>query len=186
MRPNETLTDGNIAIRPFEPEDAPAVHEAVQESLAEVDPWLPDLTSSLTVEGIKGWIEMHPGQRAEGSAYHFAIVDAGNSSILGGCGLTHLGRQHRYANLYYWVRTGSTGQGVATVATRLLSRFGFERLGLQRVEIIMSVDNAASARVAEKAGALYEGTLRNRLNLHGAAHDGKLYSLVPSDLDMDL
>ena len=42
---------------------------------------------------------------------------------------------------------------VATAAALLVARFGFDELGLQRIEIIAAVSNKASQRVAEKIGA---------------------------------
>jgi len=63
------------------------------------------------------------------------------------------------ANVGYWVRTGQTGQGIATAAVRRVARFGFEDLGLRRLELLVAVDNLASRRVAEKVGATFEGIL---------------------------
>jgi hypothetical protein len=38
--------------------------------------------------------------------------------------------------------------------------------------------NLASARVAAKAGAVFEGKLRSRLFLHGSSHDALMYSII--------
>jgi RimJ/RimL family protein N-acetyltransferase len=86
------------------------------------------------------------------------------------------------ANLGYWVRTSATGHGVATTATRLAARFGFEELGMQRIEIVAALDNIPSQRVAEKSGAKREGVLRRRLLIRGESLDAVLFSLVPEDL----
>ncbi|HYE66449.1 MAG TPA: GNAT family protein, partial [Pyrinomonadaceae bacterium] len=61
--------------------------------------------------------------------------------------------------------------------------FGLEELGLQRIEIVVAVDNWASQRVAEKVGATREGILRKRLLIHGRPQDALMYSLVAEDLD---
>ncbi len=53
---------------------------------------------------------------------------------------------------------------------------------MQRIEIVVTVGNDASKRVAEKVGATREGLLRNRLNIHNTIHDAFMYSLIPSDL----
>ena len=82
------------------------------------------------------------------------------ADLLGGCGLSQINRNHRFANLYYWVRTSRTRQGVARRAIRLAARFGIESLGLQRVEVVVQVGNVASMRAAEGAGAQREGVLR--------------------------
>ncbi|HKI74195.1 MAG TPA: GNAT family protein, partial [Pseudomonadales bacterium] len=70
-----------------------------------------------------------------------------------------------------------------TEATVALAQFGFDYLRLLRIEIVMSVRNTASRRVAEKAGGQFEGILANRLYLHGEAHDARLYSLTPDLFD---
>ena len=66
--------------------------------------------------------------------------------------------QHVAESLHAW-HTGQTGQGIATAAVRLIARFGFEDLGLQRLELLVAADNLASRRVAEKVGARFEGVL---------------------------
>jgi ribosomal-protein-serine acetyltransferase len=65
------------------------------------------------------------------------------------------------------VRTRQTGQGIATAAVRLIARFGFEDLGLRRLELLVAVDNMASRRVAEKVGATFEGVLPAGPHDHG-------------------
>ena len=63
------------------------------------------------------------------------------------------------------------------------ARLGVNRTDLRCVEILMAPRNPASRRVAEKAGAYYEGLLRRRIACHGTVHDANLFSLVPADLD---
>jgi RimJ/RimL family protein N-acetyltransferase len=41
------------------------------------------------------------------------------------------------------------------------------------------VNNKGSQKVAKKAGAVYEGTLRNRLQLYDKSCDAAMYSIVP-------
>ena len=76
------------------------------------------------------------------------------------------------------MRSSQTRRGIATAATLLAAQFGFEDLGLCRIEIVAAVGNAASQRVAEKAKATREGVLQNRLLLHNRSHDAVMYSLV--------
>lgn len=176
------LTDDAVALRPFLAADAEPLYAAVRESLAEVAPWMPRLHAGLTLDDVRAFIEGDRAERAAGRAYSFAITDASGDEILGGCGLTQVNAMHRFANMYYWVRSSRTGRGVAPAAIRLLARFGFEQLGLQRVEIVVAVGNQASMRAAEKAGALREGLLRSRLSQHGQQRDAVMFALVPQDL----
>ena len=51
-----------------------------------------------------------------------------------------------------------------------------------KVANMMAVENEASRRVAERAGATFEGTLRHRILLHGVYHDAHLYSLIRTEI----
>jgi RimJ/RimL family protein N-acetyltransferase len=170
-------SDRPIDLRPPRPDEAAEIYAAIQESAAELEPWLPEMTAT-TLDGVRQWIERQAQARAQGTAYHFAILERGVDVFLGVCGLTQFNRRHGFANLYYWVRSTATGRGLATAAARQLARLGLEQLGLQRVEIVVARDNLASLRVAEKAGARREGLLRNRLCMHDQPSDAFMFSLV--------
>ncbi len=86
------------------------------------------------------------------------------------------------ANLGYWVRTARTGRGIATAVVLLLADFGFKELKLNRIEIMVDIENKRSQRVAEKTGAVREGILRNRLIIHNKVRDVVLFSLIPKDI----
>jgi len=75
----------------------------------------------------------------------------------------------------YW------GQGLMPEAVRAMIAFGFEKMGLNRLEAHCITENTASARVMEKAGMLYEGTLRQREFIKGAYRDTKIYSILKSE-----
>jgi len=80
------------------------------------------------------------------------------------------------------VRTSQLGQGTATAVTLLLAQFAFNELALNRVEIVVAKNNIASIRVAEKAGALQEGTLRKRITVRENIYDAFLFSLIPDNI----
>ena len=181
VREMTELTDGHVLIRPYRPEDIGAMYEAVRESVAEVSPWLPWCHEGYTVEETTSFVMAREEAWKNDEAYAFGVFDAASGTYLGGVGLNFINRVHQCANLGYWVRSSRTGRGVASAATRLASRFALERLGFQRIEILAAVGNHASRRVAEKAGAALEGTLRKRLLVNGHPQDAVLYSLVAED-----
>jgi len=168
-----------ISIRPYQLSDAPALFDAARESVTEVHPWLTWCHAAYRLEDAQTWIQSQVEKLAERTEFSFLINDE-TGRLLGGCGLNHISQLHRMANLGYWVRTSATGQGVAPQAVRMVADWAFANTNLERLEIVVAMDNTRSHRVAEKAGAQREGILRSRLFFHDRPHDAVMYSLVRS------
>lgn len=170
-----------FTIRRYHLDDEEMLFEAASESINEIHPFLPWCHPQYSIEDSRSWLlSIEPNWNDEQS-YGFAIIDNESGKFMGGCGLNIIDVTP-VANLGYWIRSSEVGKGVASEATVGLLNFGFECLGLMRIEIMMSTQNEASKKVAINAGAIFEGTLRNRLQLHGVNHDALLYSLVPGDM----
>ena len=75
------------------------------------------------------------------------------------------------------------GKGLATEAVRRVLQFGFERIGLHRVEAELDPRNTASARLLERIGFRYEGLLRERWWVYEEWCDSALYGLLRADFD---
>ncbi|HEY3026178.1 MAG TPA: GNAT family protein [Pyrinomonadaceae bacterium] len=176
------LADGEIIVRPYRPEDIPALFEAARASIPELSVWMPWCHPNYSIEETKSFILSRPEQWAKDAEYGFGVFSREDGRFLGGVGVNFINRVHDMANLGYWVRSSETGRGIASKAARLVAQFGLGQLGFQRIEILAATANIASQRVAEKAGALKEGVLRNRLRLHGQPVDAVLYSLIAEDL----
>ena len=167
----------NVHIRPYRVDDAAVVVEAVLESLPELQRWMPWCHPNYSVEDSRSWLAVQVPAFEAGSAFEFAIV-SDDLGYLGGCGLNQLDKVNRRANLGYWVRTSAARRGVATAAVRALRDWAFTSTDLVRLELVVAQGNAASHGVAEKAGAVREGTLRRRIMLHGVATDATMFSLT--------
>jgi ribosomal-protein-serine acetyltransferase len=176
------LTDGSILIRTYRSSDAPLLYEAVRESIPEVSRWLPWCHENYSIEESRQFVSSREISSQGDEWYSFAVFDKEQEGFLGGVGLNFINRVHQIGNLGYWVRSSATQRGVATAATRLAAHFAFDQLGLRRIEIVAAVDNLASQRVAEKAGATREGVLRKRLLINGHSCDAIMYSLVREDI----
>ena len=176
------LVDGRITLQPYHPDDAECLYEAVRESIAELSPWMPWCHQGYSIKETRQWLDSCRQAWEKGSEYEFAITDSRDGVFLGGAGLNRIDIANRIANLGYWTRTSRTGNGVATIAARLLVGFAFRELKLNRLEIIIATGNKASQHVAEKLGATHEGILRNRLIIRDRVHDAVMFSLVPGDL----
>jgi ribosomal-protein-alanine N-acetyltransferase len=77
----------------------------------------------------------------------------------------------RGAHIGYWIDRNFANKGLTTQAVKLVSGFGFAELGRHRIEINVRPENAASCRVAEKAGFVMEGQRKAFLHIDGAWRD---------------
>lgn len=177
------LTDGRLRLRPWQDRDAPALLDAVRESIAEVGRWLPWCHAGYGADDAVAWVTHCQARWRSGDHFAFGIFDAVSGELLGGIGLGQRNRLHRSANLGYWVRQSRHRQGIAASAAALVARFGFARLELIRIEIIALPDNRASRGTAEKLGARLEAIARHRLWERGQPRDAAVYALVARDLD---
>ena len=173
------LIGDGLCLRPLLPADAPALAVAALESIPTVGLWLPWCDAAFTLTEAEEWVRICAAERADGSAHHMGIFDADSGGYLGGVGINHINRVHDFANLGFWVRQSRQGQGIAPRAVRLMAAYGFGKLALTRLEIVAAEQNAASRRVAERAGARFEGILHNRVVVRGVAMPAAMYALLP-------
>ena len=167
----------SVVLRPLLPGDVREVFAAVRESYTELSRFMPWCTPDYDEAATSVYVARSNEQRQAGTSFEFGVFTT-DGEFLGNCGLSDINRDNRFANLGYWIRTTRTRQGFATAAVHELARWGFANTSLNRFEIVVAVENVASQRVAESAGALREGVLRRRLVLQGRAHDAFVYSLV--------
>jgi RimJ/RimL family protein N-acetyltransferase len=73
------------------------------------------------------------------------------------------------------------GRGAAVAAVRQVADWAFAQTELVRLEVVCAVGNVRSQRTAERAGAVREGVLRQRLLIHGQAHDAVMHSILRSE-----
>jgi ribosomal-protein-alanine N-acetyltransferase len=81
----------------------------------------------------------------------------------------------RGAHIGYWIDHNFAGRGLTTDAVNTLTAFGFQELGLHRIEINIRPENAASIRVAEKAGYIFESDRPAFLHISGSWRDHKSF-----------
>lgn len=170
----------SIHIRRYQPGDVEAVYEAVIESKAELSPWMQWCHAAYSRQDTIAWVDSRADAWESNREWSYVVLNS-DGRLLGACGIHRFDVLNGVAEVGYWVRSSATGQGIATAATRRLCQWAFDETELRRLEILTSVENLASQKVAEKAGAVREGVLRQRLLLHGRRHDCALYAILKEE-----
>jgi RimJ/RimL family protein N-acetyltransferase len=174
--------DGDILVRPLSLDDAPALHQAVRNSISSLSQWLPWCHAAYSLSDAEGWVAHCVDAWERRAEFPLGIFSSKSGEVLGGAGLNHINHVHRSANLGYWVGEPHCGKGVATRAAALAAAIGFEDLEFVRLEIVTLSRNLASRRVAAKLGATCEAEARNRLMFQGKPATAVVYSLIPGDM----
>jgi len=80
-----------------------------------------------------------------------------------------------------WIAQDHQGRGHGTEVVRLVTGYGFGRMGLQKLEAGVFVGNHSSRRIFEKNGYRLEGTVRRAVRKRGRLLDEWRLGLVPED-----
>jgi RimJ/RimL family protein N-acetyltransferase len=171
------LTDGVIALDRHTLTDAAAHLAGEDEEQARRFGWYP---ARSTPEGVRRAIVKWQREWATGSPTRvFAIRESETRALAGGCEVRV--RDNGVGEMSYWVFPAFRGRRYASRAVILACGWAFAELGVERMEIYVEPDNAASRSVALLAGFTEEGLLRARGRFGDERRDLVLYSRLPSD-----
>jgi RimJ/RimL family protein N-acetyltransferase len=179
MTPQPILRTTRLALRPFESTDAATVQrlagerEIADTTLTVPHPYLDGMA--------EGWIGTHR-ELWEKQGHAIFAVTSESDGVVGAVGL-HLHLAHRRAELGYWIGRPFWNRGYATEAARTLIAFGFETLGLNRINASHLTRNPASGRVMIKAGMTFEGILRQHVVKWGHPEDLAEYAILREEYD---
>lgn len=177
--PAYRIVTARLVVRCYNPEDAPLLKEAVDDSRDHLIPWMPWAENQPDdIQYTINLLRTFRGNFDLGKDFTYGIFSADETRCLGGTGLhTRLGPVVR--EIGYWIRKDSIQQGLATEVAAALTKVAFEIDQVVRVEIHCDPDNTRSAAVARKLGYTHEATLRQRTMRDNApARDTMIWSLL--------
>lgn len=164
-----TLKTRRLLLRSFVADDAPALQElAGAREIADTTISIPHPYSVITA---RSWIAAQAHSFGSGIEVHFALIDAELGRLVGSAGLRDIDREHRQAELSFWIGVPCWGKGYATEAAYAVLAHGFGDLGLNRVYAFHMARNPQSGNVLRKIGMKQEGVLRQRVRKWGIFED---------------
>jgi RimJ/RimL family protein N-acetyltransferase len=166
------MTDGLLSLRPWSERDARAVLRACQDP--EITRWLPAVPRPYRLADALAFV------RGEAVPDEVSFAFTVQGEVAGAIGMK--GKPDHVGHVGYWCAARHRGHGWTARALGLLATHAFDALDIERLQLVAEPGNAASQRVAAKAGFVREGLLRSYIrHPDGRRADAVVFSLLPSD-----
>jgi RimJ/RimL family protein N-acetyltransferase len=163
-----------VVLRELRRSDAPALCRVARSPEVARHSW----PAPPTVEAFERFIEWSWAERAAGRYTCFGVVPRDSITAAGIFELRPLQPGFFRAELGYFIDKPLWGTGVFHDGARLMVDFAFNAVGVHRIEVRASVENARSNAALQKIGAHKEGLLRAAFVHDGQYEDQYLWSFV--------
>lgn len=148
------LSAGDLLLREVESSDAPAWFRRFSDPLGAL-PQGSEVVERL--DEAADAIASIRGLSHDKRILRWAIVPLGETAAAGTTGFNNFYVPDRRAEIGYGLDRAWWDRGIMTAATQTAVAYGFEALGLHRIEAHVRTDNLRSARVLEHCGFEHEG-----------------------------
>lgn len=172
----EELSTHRFYMREFEEDDWAAVHQyAALEAVSRYQPWGPN-----TEEESRDYVLqlLEQAAKADRTQYAFAVIWKENSQLIGAGELFLQDPANRVGEIGYILHPDYWGNGIASEVAELLIDYGFNKHNLHRIFATCDPANAGSKKVLQKAGMVWEGTLRENLRMKDGWRDSLVYGVL--------
>ena len=91
----------------------------------------------------------------------WAITSVENRIFYGATGFNNLSKEHRKAELGFWLLPEFQKRGIIQEAVPLIMEYAFQNLDLHRIEAFVETENVNSAKALRNLEFQHEGTMRD-------------------------
>ncbi|MEY9971026.1 ribosomal-protein-alanine N-acetyltransferase [Lysinibacillus sp. RC46] len=101
--------------------------------------------------------------------------------LIGTIDFVSINTTHKFAEVGYVLSEAYWNKGITTEAAKKLIDFGFNELGLVRIQARCFEENIGSQKVMEKSGMHFEGVLRKCMFVKGIHQNVNMYAITDDD-----
>lgn len=173
------LETERFILKPISEEDAEEVYHNVKDF--DIARYMINLPHPYPEDGAIKYIKKAKELMKKGLSYELPIRMKSTGELVGVMAILKVDRKNRNAELGYWIAKKYWNSGFATEAGLRVVEFGFEVLNLERIYAKYYPGNKASAKVMEKIGMKYEGTMRHEIFKNDKFYDMSYYGILKDD-----
>ena len=120
---------------------------------------------------------------ALGDFYDWAIIERESRRMIGTCGFTKIDVPNNSAEIGYVLNPDFHRRGFGSEAVKRVMKFGFEELGLNRIEARFMQGNEASLALMKSVGMTFEGYMRDLIFVKGSYRTVGISSILRSEYE---
>ena len=174
-----TLTYGTLTLRPSQESDIESIYQACQDPLISHFTTVP---ANYTLEHAQSFVRQLDPEGLQNKREIRFIIESNQGatpSLAGVISFHSPNFNNKVAEIGYWIAKEHRGKSIGTTAVKVLTNFGFETMGWNRIEAMIDHDNEASKKVVTRAGYEHEGLLRQRvIRADGDVIDMDIYAVL--------
>ena len=147
---NFVINTERLTIRPFQIEDAPALNKIANQK--NILKWMPDWESAIedTQKLIGYFVSQYPLANRTTARVMFAVIL--EDSVIGMVGIGNKKEVDNEIEIAYFISESYAGKGYISEATKAVSCWALDNLGMEYIIAIVETDNMPSQRVVDKCG----------------------------------
>ena len=172
--------DAQLQLKQLEKTDAEVIFTSIDNQREYLGKWLPFVALTKKLADTQAFVDAVVKASEERFEYVFTILK--DSEFVGLIGFNGTDKNNQKTEIGYWLSEGHQKQGIMTKSVKKLCEFGFEKLGLNRIQINCAVGNYPSIRIPQTLGFTFEGIQREGERLTGNVFtDLEIYSKLKND-----
>lgn len=129
-----------------------------------------------SLEETKSQMQWFDQLEREETGIWWAVYSSDGLNFLGGVGFNNLSKDHKKAEIGFWLLPEYWGMGLMQEATELAISYAFDILQIHRIEAIVECENKNSLSLLNKLNFRLEGTLQDYEIKNGAFITVKIYA----------
>lgn len=170
-----------VRLREYKREDIKLAQDYVNDPEVKrlLHPGIPYL---YTFEDEQKWFD---NLSATNDEYSFAIESLEDNKYIGGCGINKINWKNSVAEVGVFIGDKDKwGKGYGTDAMRILIKFIFEQMNINKIKLNVFSFNQRAIKSYEKCGFKTEGVLRQEVFRDGRYHDDVVMAILKEDYYM--
>jgi ribosomal-protein-serine acetyltransferase len=168
----------DIILREIQLSDSPEIFKIIENCRDYLREWLPFIDITKRVEDTEAFIRFSKSKASEHDKVYVILSDEKITGVISYKGTDYVNHK---TEIGYWLAKDQQGKGIVTRACKILIENAFEKMGMNRVQLKVGINNVKSAAIPQRLNFTLEGIERDGEFLNGKYINLEIYSILKQE-----